>query len=261
MKGFAKCLIAAAILVGAGIALLLIGLGVSGWKLNPEITEKTYIQSSENIKNISLDIAAGEFETVFYDGEKIEIDYFTSTTKKVEIKESGTTLTYRESNRWWINFIGFKYPKVVIKLPQSNIYNLDVDMSAGIVSIAGGTFGNLDVDMSAGMVKFNDSITCGKLNIDISAGKIEADKIDCSSLKVNVSAGAVEIDEIICPVIDIGVSAGSVNLGIDGIKSEYTIRVDKSAGSCNVNNQTGTDSAKKIDIDVSAGSVNVRFTD
>lgn len=260
MKGFAKCLIAAAVLVGAGIALLLIGLGISDWKLDPEITENTYVQTSDNIENISLDIAAGEFETVFYDGDKIEIKYYTSSSKKVEIKESGTALSYRESNRWWINFIGFKYPKAVIKLPQSKVYNLDVDMSAGLITIGGGTFGNLDVDMSAGAVKFNGSVTCAKLDIDISAGSIKAGTVDCSLLKVDVSAGSVEIARMSCPTIDIDVSAGSVNLGLTGAKADYTIKVDKSAGSCNLKNQTGTDSSKKIDIDISAGSVNVSFT-
>ena len=71
----------------------------------------------------------------------------------------------------------------------------------------------------------------------------------------------MNIGKLTCPKINIDLSAGSVKLGVVGQKSEYSISVDKSAGSCNVANQSGTDIDKKIDIDMSAGSVTINFID
>lgn len=259
MNKFVKCLIAGGIVLGIGIVVLIFGLSLNSWSFKPKFTEAKYVQENKNIDSLVIDFSAGEFETVFYDGDKIEIDYYTSNIKKIDIKESGTTLSFRDRGRWWISFGVHNPPKTVIKLPQGNVYNLKIDMSAGLISISEGAYGNINVDMSAGLVKFNGEITCDKFDIDMSAGNVEVSNLECSSATIDLSAGKVGINHFSCPVIDIDLSAGAVDLGIIGTKSEYSIRVDKSAGSCNVGNQPGTSSDKKINIDISAGSVNISF--
>lgn len=262
MKSFVKFLISGIIVIVIGIVVLLIGLGIDGWNVNPEFTEQIYMQNIEKIETVSLEIASGEFETVFYDGDKIEIEYYTSNVKKTTITESGNTLYFREKSKLWISFGSVKYPKTVVKLPKDNVYDLQVDMSAGVVSIASGAYGIMILKMSAGKINLGDDIKCKSLRVNASAGKIEANSIDCSSgiSFFHVSAGQVDIDHLKCPVINIDVSAGSVNLGIDGVKAEYLIKVDKSAGSCNVQNQTVTAPLKILNIDLSAGSVNINFS-
>lgn len=227
----------------------------------PEFASAKYSQTSDNIQTIRIDFSVGEIETVFYDGDKIEIDYHTSNIYRIDISEKNGSLNFELSSKWWRMRWGvINYPKTIIRLPENGVYNLEVDMSAGAATLNGGNFGNLRIRMSAGSVKMKDNLVCKKLCVDLSAGKVDAESVECTSLDVDLSAGKVDIDRITCPLIDIDLSAGSVNLGVNGVKSEYTIRVDKSAGSCNVHNQTGSDASKKIDIDLSAGSVNVSFT-
>lgn len=253
----AICIIASFVILSLIWVLVTLGINCA---IRPEFADAKYTQKSENIQNIRLDFSVGEIETVFYDSDKIEIDYHTSDIYSVDISEKNGTLNFKLHSLWKLGWAVIDHPKTTIKLPQNNVYSLELDMSAGSANIGSGNFGNLKLDMSAGKIDIDGNIKCEKLDIDISAGKIDIGSIECSSFTVDLSAGQVGIDRITCPLIDIDLSAGAVNLGVDGVKSEYTIRVDKSAGSCNVHNQTGSDSSKKIDIDLSAGSVNVNFT-
>ena len=257
----------AAIVISVISAILLLGLiffitlRIISCSVRASFTEAHYTQQAESIENIEIDFAVGEVETVFYDGDKIEIEYHTSNIYNVRIDEKGGTLRYKLSTKWWLMLGGtIDYPKTTIKLPTSCIYNLDIDMSAGSAVINGGIFGNLKIDLSAGKVTLSGETVCSSLDIDASAGSVDINKIECAgSVNIDLSAGKVDIDSVTCPKIYIDLSAGSVKLGIVGQQSEYNIAVDKSAGSCNVGNQTGNDSNKILDIDLSAGSVTVTF--
>ena len=225
-----------------------------------ELYEAHYTQQTDNIQNVRIGFSVGEFRTEFYDGDKIEIDYFESNAHDIVINENNNTLTFRVKVKWRLFWFNYDTPEeTVIRLPRSNVYNLDVDMSAGLIEIGGGTFGNVDIDMSAGAANLNGNIVCNHLNISLSAGKVDVNTVECDSLAVNLSAGKVDITQAKCPKIDIDLSAGTVGLGVKGIKAEYSISVHKSAGTCNVGNQTGTDNNKFIRVDLSAGTVNVNF--
>lgn len=264
-----------------GIAYFIIMLAVS-YSIRPEFSEAHYVQQAESVQNVKIDAEIGEVETVFYDGDKIEIDYHTSNIYNVEITERNGTLRYRLRNRHWYMFHGaINHPKTTIRLPEGCVYNLDIDMSAGSMTVNGGTFGDIKIDLSAGAVNISGSTVCTSLDIDLSAGKVKIGKVECAgALIIDLSAGTVDIDEadckrididlsagtvgigtLTCPKISVDLSAGTVKLDIVGQKSEYTITVDKSAGKCNVGNQSGTDSGKIIDIDLSAGTVTVNFID
>lgn len=255
-------IIATCIIVSIVILLLiwtLVTIGIN-CAIRPEFEDANYTQQSENIQNLYLDFSVGEIETTFYDGDKIEIDYHTSNIYAVDISEKNGTLNFKLRSLWKLGWAVIDHPKTTIKLPANGVYNFKLDMSAGSATINGGNFGNLNLEMSAGNVNLNGSVKCEKFTLNASAGKINVDEIECSSLKIDLSAGVVDISTLLCPTIDIDLSAGSVNLGVNGKKSDYTITVDKSAGSCNVQNQTGADASKRIDIDLSAGSVNLSFS-
>lgn len=260
MKGFVKYLIFGIIFIVVGIVVLIIGLSVGGWSNTPEFTEQTYLQKSDDISNLNINFSVGEIETVFYDGDVIEIDYHTSNIYNVDINENNGTLTYKiRTKPLRISWGVINHPKTVIKLPAEHIYNFDTTINAGSMKVSGGQFGDVSVEMNAGHVEFSGDIKCEKLNIKLNAGMIELENAECSSLAVKSNAGKVEIDKLTCPKIDINTSAGAVDLNVNGIKGEYYIQVDRSAGSCNVSDQTGTDYSKKITVDISAGTVNINF--
>ena len=278
--------LAAKIIVSVILTILLLGLTcfiilrAISCSIDPEFTQAHYTQQAESVQNVKIDITSGEVETVFYDGDKIEIEYHTSNIYNVEIKEQNGTLIYKQHNKRWLMLCGtINYPKTTIKLPESCVYNLDIDMSAGLTTVNGGTLGDVKIDLSAGLVNLSGNVVCSSLDIDLSAGKVNIGKVECAgAVKVDLSAGQVDIDEITCTDIKIDLSAGTVNvstlncpriyvdlsagtvkLKVVGQQSEYSVTVDRSAGSCNIANQKGTDENKIIDIDLSAGTVNISF--
>ena len=230
---------AGVIVVSIICAILLLGLTcfiilrAISCAIDPEFTKAYYSQQTESIQSVKIDASVGEVETLFYDGETIEIEYHTSNIYNVEITEKNGTLCYKLRNKRWLMLSGkINYPKTTIKLPQSQIYNLDIDLSAGSTLINGGAFGDVEIDLSAGLVKLSGHTVCNSLDIDLSAGKVDIGKVECAgAVKIDLSAGQVDIDDITCTNLKIDLSAGTV--GIDRL-------------TCNI-----------IDIDLSAGTVNL----
>lgn len=223
-----------------GIAVLLIGLGLNGWKLNI-YEEKTFICTEQN-DTLNLSVAAGKAHVVFYDGENVQIDYPSSPRYGYKVSESGGSVSVRPRSSFGMNWFGWwKIPDLTIKIPNGKVMNLNLDVSAGTASVANGAYGAFDLDLSAGSVYTGD--------------------ISCSSFTADVSAGSLSAKSVACDKFLFDVSAGSASVTVNGKKSEYSITVDKSAGSCDVSGQQGTVAGKIIDIDVSAGSISVGFTD
>ena len=73
MKGYVKCIIAGAIILGIGIAVLLVALALNGWHFDFKefsFNETEYEMKSYTAENqytdLKVDISAGEVEVVYY---------------------------------------------------------------------------------------------------------------------------------------------------------------------------------------------------
>ena len=262
MKGFAKYLIAGLIFILIGAIILVIGLGMSGWQLNPDYTNKIWTQEDGDITHLKVEFGAGEFKTVIYDGDKIEIEYQTSDVYQVKINQNAGKLTVETSNKWSFGFaFMFKSPKMTLKIPKNmNLQIFDFDMKAGMATLAGGEFGIVNIEISAGTLNFKNDLICDKLNLDMKAGSLITSNIITRDFKLDVSAGSANIGELNCSNTSIGVSAGSVQIRMSGFENDYNITVNKSAGSCNLTTHHYSPDNKTLDIDISAGSVHVNFT-
>ncbi|MDE5789392.1 MAG: DUF4097 domain-containing protein [Clostridia bacterium] len=248
------------VIFAIGLTLFITGLALNGWKFKVEYEMQTFTAAEEN-STLDLKISAGSIAVEFYDGENIEVNYPDSVNYGYEVKEKAGTLKVKPVNRLHFNWFGWNdIPTVTVKVPSGKIMNLKLDLSAGAATVASGEYGNVRISMSAGSTTAGD-LKCGELITHLSAGKIAVGGAECSSLDVRLSAGVANISDVVCNDIDIDLSAGSAKLSVIGNKSEYTVSVDKSAGSCNLVNQSGTVAGKKIDVDLSAGSVEVTFKD
>ena len=238
MKGIVKCVIAGAVIIGIGLAIVLGTLGVNGCSVKkPEFTTNTYTAENDNTA-LKIRINAGSFKTEFYDGDKITIEYPVASVYKTEISENDGVFRYEsELKKTW--FMGnLNIPDTVIKLPESVRFNLDVEVNAGTVNIAGGEYGKVDAEVNAGTLKA-EGIKCEKFIAEVHAGTMNVTKLDCADIKAEISAGSLKLD-------------------IDGAKADYNIKADVSAGSCNVSSQT-VENGKSLDVDCSAGSIKVTF--
>lgn len=261
MKGMVKAIIGGCIFIAIGVVILLIALGLNGWSITPNYEMKTY-NATETNTTVKLNFNAGEVKTEFYNGDKIVVEYPEIENYSTTIKEENGTLTFSGPRKQhWYNFsFGWnKIPKTIIKLPQNTAFNLDFEVNAGTVTVAEGAYGTVKIQLNAGTVKVNGIAECTSFTGTVNAGSANVKNVNCEGkFRCEVNAGSINIDGLTCDDIDTEVNAGSLNLKINGNKTDYTIFVDKSAGSCSVEEQTGT-GGKTLAIDVSAGSANVTF--
>lgn len=258
------------------LAVVLPILAVNNCITQPDFEMVRYNATEENT-SLKVDFGVGSLKTEYYDGEKISIDYPTAKNFTHKITEKNGKLTFKSSTKWYVWTVGkIDIPATVIRLPRNIVYDLDLDLGAGSIDIASGTYGTVKIDVGAGKLDFNDcectsfradvsaglltanNLKCNNFDADVSAGKFESSNLVCNTLISDVSAGKFEASSVQCPDIKTTVSAGSAQISVKGIKSEYTIRSSVSAGSCNLSNQTGTTN-KILVAECSAGSITVTF--
>ena len=260
MKGIGKAIISGVIIIAIGIAILLIGLALNGWSIGFKEFEMKRYEAVEENTSLKVDFGAGNLKTVFYDEDKIAIDYPTTKGYSTDISEKNGKLSFKTKVKMFSFGIGkWQIPDAVIYLPKDIVFDLNFDLGAGTVDIESGKYGNIKIDVGAGTFTMGDTV-CTDFNADVSAGKLEVSRLDCRKADLDVSAGKIKISSLTCPEIYADVSAGSLEICVAGVKAEYSISTSVSAGSCNLTPQTGT-TDKKINADVSAGSINITFTE
>ncbi|MBD5636893.1 MAG: DUF4097 domain-containing protein [Clostridia bacterium] len=260
MKAVIKAIIGGSVIIGVGLIIFIIALALNGWKFMPQFDTEHFTAEGE-IFELKIDNAVGSVKTEFYDGDKIIVDYPVSNrySASVEEKEGVLTVNGLKKMHWYsFSFLTNNLPSTVVKIPQGTVLKLDATVNAGSVKLAAGEYTDVRIKVNAGSLTAY-GVLCNDFKGEVNAGSISVQSLESASLDCKVSAGSFNANRVSCPLVRVNVSAGSANLKVEGNRDEYTILVDKSAGSCNVTSQTGTDPEKKIDIDVSAGSVNVSF--
>lgn len=271
MKGFVKVIIAGAVILGIGIAILIIALAVNGWKYAPDIEFETKEFTSTE-ENTALDVSlnAGKLKIEYRDddSEEIYISYPTAEQYKTTIAEKDGKLSIENEvnlygNRfsgcgvnwgvWWVDI-----PETVVSIPKDKITEISVTLNAGTVEVPDGEFKKVNIKVNAGTCNVGNVTGFELLDIDLNAGTVNVTSASGNELKCHLSAGSANIKKADCNKTEVKVSAGSANISLLGAKSDYTATVDVSAGSCNgISSQSGGD--KNIKVKVSAGSCNVSF--
>ena len=264
MKGLVKMIIAGAVIIGIGIAVILVIGGITNWQYgNGDLGDyemKTY-EASADVENLSVNFSAGELKVVFGDVDKITVNYPESSRYTTKFTENGKNLSMTTGQKHWYDFLGWvkKFPETTITLPKSSEIALTFELNAGSASIEGGDFKNLSAKLNAGKLTIGD-VTCANLTYHVNAGEISASGATCDRAVLRTNAGKLTVNELECPDIDAKVNAGSMIIRVDGVESEYTVRTEVNAGSCNYGNRTGT-TDKRIEAEVNAGSLDISFTD
>lgn len=260
MKAIIKAIIAGSVIIGVGLIILIIALALNDWKFMPKFDMAQFTSEGE-IKELRIDNAVGNVKTEFYGGDKVTVDYPVSNRYSMTIEEKEGVLTVNglNKNHWYnFTFLPATLPETLVKIPQNTVLKLAVTVNAGKVELAAGDYSGAEVTVNAGSLTAH-GVTCPEFKCEVNAGSVSIKALESASLDCKVKAGSFNAERVTCPVIRVNVSAGSAGLTVQGKREDYGIRVEKSAGSCNVTSQTGTDPNKKIDIDVSAGSVSVSF--
>ena len=252
-------IITGAVLVCIGIIVVLAIGFTNGWQFSTAKAEyKTYeTEMGAEITDIDLDFSAGTLKVEFYDGEVIKVEYPENKQFTTQFKLTNHTLKISNVIHWHVRFLWFnKIPETRVYIPRDLTLGCKMNVSAGVVSFTSGSFANLDIDISAGSITM-DNVTCNNFDLEMSAGSVNVSQVRCNMFSADLSAGSLHVKRLECDDIDVDLSAGSATLNIAGSKSDYTIRTDVSAGSCNVGSQSG--GSKRLTVDISAGSVSINF--
>lgn len=283
MKAWVKGIIAGAVIAAIGVIVLIAGLYMNGWKyptVEYNFEMLTYSSENADVKGLLLDVDLGPVKTEFYEGDTVSVEYPVCDVFSYSVTENNGTLevkTDRKKFNWhWFSWQTVNIPTLTVKLPENKIYDLQILLDAGSVTVSDGTYGNIKMNIDAGT--FNcGNIMCGDFNIDLDARYAESGNVICDGFSANVDAGTItakavsannmtceldaglmEINNIRCAFTSVKVSAGKLAAGFEGGRTEYNINVNKSAGSCNVETQVGS-TDKTINLRISAGKAELNF--
>lgn len=259
MKTMFRWMIAGGVIALVGVVILLCGLSLNGWRWKNEY-ETLSFTAENTTEELHIEIGAGNAHIRFYDGERVQIDYPVSDWYRYTVREESGTVTLQHERLSWFNFAFYNLPETEIRIPADCALNLTLTVSAGTVNVGDGTLGDVSIDVSAGTLNVG-ALSCRSLKCDLSAGSANLDAVACTQADFDLSAGSLSLNRLTCSDVKIDVSAGSATLGIAGKEEDYSVSVDRSAGSCNLASAYRADAAGRLEIDLSAGSVSVRFTD
>lgn len=238
MKKSLKVIISGFVILLIGVIILLVALGLNGWKFSPDFEMNEYA-AEEDYDKLVLNLDAGAVNVRYFSGDKIQISYPTSYGYSTDIKGEGSTLKVTGNQHGWYIFTwGNTIPDITVNLPQSVKFDLDIEVNAGTVTLESGTYKNVKANVNAGLVTVKPA-DCDYFTSVVNAGKVCAERLNCPATKVTVNMGEADV----C---------------LKGAKGEFNISAKSDLGNCNVQNQSGT-TQKRVDVEVNLGDANVTF--
>ena len=210
MKPFVKAIIAGGCVILIGVIILLVALGLNGWKFKANFTTEEFVAEQEN--------------------KKVVVENSIGT-----VKISGPSPKWYEFSIWWADV-----PEMAINLPKATAFDLTLTVNAGSLRLLEGEYSAVHITVNAGVLNAN-GVECDTFKATVNAGSMQINNLNChTSFDGEVNAGSLNAKGVTCPKISAEVNAGSLSMKINGVKSEYTIHSHVSAGSSNISSQTGS---------------------
>ena len=241
-------------LVLIGLATYLNNGHIPRFSSNSE--KKNYSVSVNDVKNLDIDIIDSdvtiEENTV---SKNIEIEYYTTLERKVNIEHIGNKLSIKENkNIVGINFNIFSEKrKLIIKIPKSS--NIDIN---SVNKIGDYFIKNLDIKSLIINSKLGDvyitNISASDADIKLATGNLNIDNLNSknNSLKINVATGNVKLNNI-NDLKDISVDnkTGDTDLSSSIIKN---INITNKLGNIKVSNLL-SESSDNINLKTTTGNI------
>ncbi|MDE7158888.1 MAG: DUF4097 domain-containing protein [Clostridiales bacterium] len=258
MNHVIRAIIVGSVIIGIGVAVLLVALGLNDWSFSPHFTTEEFSSEEENTA-LEIKLDAGKLKVEYHDEENIQISYPVASGYLTTISESGGKLTLEGNKRRWYAFHwGVDFPETVVKIPKDKISEVTVNLNAGMVELPDGSFDKVTVKLNAGTCNVGSVTECKQFDVRLNAGALNVSGVISEKFSCHVNAGSAKIQKIESYESEIKLNAGTANLGFVGSAEDYNATVNVSAGSCNgLSDRTGGD--KTITVKVNAGSVNVSF--
>ncbi|MDE7213682.1 MAG: DUF4097 domain-containing protein, partial [Anaeroplasmataceae bacterium] len=207
----------------SGIILSILGIGITAVASTQIDFDNEFVGAFDDPNLEQKEQTFGEITRVIYDAstEGIEIVYGEgdNTLTYWESKRITYEITYDEDTKtlsieqdYKFSFFNFSIRNTKARLLlNSNLEEVEIDSSAGSVSIRGMTIGKADIEVSAGSVKLEDS-SISNLKIDSSAGSVSLQDTTVDTSHFELSAGSLSMKDCSITEATIHSSAGGVSL-------------------------------------------------
>jgi len=249
------------------------GLHVGGVSIFEDTANMEFDEGKEmefaagDIRNLDIELAAGTFEIVEGDEDKIII----RSAKKVRASQSGNTLKIDTGKTVKVHFFGISDEgnHVEITLPKGKeFHTIDLEIGAGTMN-ADALFGEeLELEIGAGEIMV-DALTCEKAKISVGAGKAVVDSGTAKELDLDVGMGELWYAGSLAGDLDADCGMGNMDVRLDAKEEDYNYKIDVGMGNITVGNasyggmaqskEIDNDAEADMDLDCGMGNIKVHF--
>ena len=211
-KSTAIWLIAASVIILAGLLLFILVMALDGWQFDKR--ESTSYEISEDFTDISITL---DTEDIFFtpspDGtKKVVCLEYKNRKHSVEVENGTLKITSSDEGKWYDHIFNFGATGVTVYLPENEYRSLFIDSDTSNVNIPGNfKFESIDIKLSTGNVRCLAAAS-GEVRIATSTGRISLADAGFASLKLKASTGDINLSNINCKDISIALSTGDIEL-------------------------------------------------
>ena len=268
-----KWLITAAVLIGVGILVALVGAAMAGFdfkELSTQKMEKNTFTVEEAFSDIGVDVTTADITFLPASDGKVTVVCFENSKVKhtVQVRDGKLMIT-EQDNRKWYDRIGIQFymSKLTVYLPAGNYGALELKCTTGDVNMpddftflsaslnrtTGDTLWRAPVQQkfflkcSTGDVELID-MTCKELEIKGTTNDVELIRVNVAQrMSISITTGDVDLEYADAGEIDIKTTTGDVEGTLLSGKLFYVdtttgdVRVPESAagGKCEIKTTTG----------------------
>lgn len=249
------------------------GFHVGGVSVFDDTADMKFDESKEmefaagEIKNLDIELAAGTFEIVEGDDDKILI----RSAKKIRAAQSGSTLKIDTGKRVKVHFFGVtdEGNRVEITLPKDKeFHTIDLEIGAGTMNADALLGEELEVEIGAGEI-IVDELVCEKARISVGAGKAVVDNGSSEELDLDVGMGEIWYAGSLAGDLDADCGMGNMDVRLDAKEEDFDYKIDVGMGNITVGNasyggmaqskEIDNDADNKMDLDCGMGNIKVHF--
>lgn len=227
--------------------------------------ENGFIASKEQVRNLEIDLDAGEFSVKASEDDKIYVTILNTTAFDYGVDETHT-LYVRDHNG---KATGIGAGKITLYLPAKMEFETAlIDVGGGEMEIPSMNAETLEISLGAGNVDF-EALQAERVSISLGAGEIHIAQGEVKNLDVDVAAGEAYYAGSIGTDCTASVSMGELNMILDEKEEDFDYELDCGMGEMSIGSISSTGLAfersihegrdKKLEVSCSMGTVNVSF--
>lgn len=258
MKTFSKIWVGLGFLaIGFGIALVIIA-ACNGFSIKDMPTfSKSESYSDSGIKSLDFQLDYGKVTIEEGDGFHIEAGRLPNKNIKSYVK-NGTWVIKTENMSFFRFFdidipaghLGHWYyghePEIVITVPEGfEADKIDLELGAGVLNADRIIANEGSFSVGAGAMTIDKIQVKEKSDYKVGAGKLELDNMNANNISVDCSVGHAEISGRISGNNNIRCDVGTVTLDLDGEQNDYYYKIDSSIGNVIINDESYKNSERR----------------